>query len=387
MNTKIIPAFLLVIVMGTGFIAYKFFSEKESLIKEKVELLDQNTVLINENNDLQNQYGMLQNEKFDLESRINIIQSELDRVQTESRSFKSRFEDVTRQRDELVQRLESGSPSVIQVASQPSSKEPISAKSDWVDFVEKKALVEAHLIDLKSKLSEAKVKISELDNNNKELNLKLGLYNRERTLILSQKKYKERALRVMSMDLVSEREQRALAVKEAIVLRSENIDLKRSIILANKQKVVLEKDLNKAIEIKESIEYRIASAENVLKEKSIIFSELKDQLEMAMLDGKSLEDADLTSVELPPIVVKPNIPGLRAVQGEIVAVNRDDKFVVVNIGEVTGVVPGTLLKVYRADKYIATLEVIETRKEICAADIKEVVGDYVIQQGDKVVNN
>ena len=92
-------------------------------------------------------------------------------------------------------------------------------------------------------------------------------------------------------------------------------------------------------------------------------------------------------MELPPIVVKPNIPGLRAVQGEVVAVNRDESFVVVNIGEDTGIVPGTLLKVYRADVNIATLEVIETRKEICAADINEVVGDYVIQQGDKVVNN
>ncbi len=387
MNTKIIPAFLLVIVLGTGFIAYKFFTEKEYLVKEKVELFNKNTVLINENNDLQNQYGMLQNEKFDLESRINIIQSELDRVQTESRSFKSRFEDVTRQRDELVQRLESGSPSVTQVASQFSSKEPISAKGDWVDFVERKALVEAHLMDLKSKLSEANVKISELENNNIELSLKLGLYNKERELILSQKKYKERALRVMSMDLVSEREQRALAVKEAVVLRSENVDLKRNIILANKQKVILEKDLNKAIVSKESIEYRIANAENVLKQKSLIFSELKEQLEMAMLDGKSLEDSNLTSVELPPIVVKPNIPGLRAVQGEVVAVNRDESFVVVNIGEDTGIVPGTLLKVYRADVNIATLEVIETRKEICAADINEVVGDYVIQQGDKVVNN
>ncbi len=385
MNTKIIPAFLLIIVLGTGFIAYKFYTEKGIVVNDNIELINKNEVLQNENDDFQNKFINLQNEKFDLERRVGVIQQELDLAQNEANSLKNKFNNMTRQRDELVQRLESSAP-VTQVISESLKKGPISAQSDWVDFVEKKAFAEARLGNLKKKFFQIKTKLTELDTKNKELSMRISQFYREKEQIIADKKFKERALRVMSMDLVSEREQRAMAVKEAVVLRSENVDLKRSIILANKEKLVLAKDLNAAIEKKEIIENRIADAESVLRQKTLIFGELKEQLEMAIFDEKKSEYTELTSVELPPIVVKPNLPGLKAIQGEVVAVNRDENFVVVNIGEDTGVLPGAELKVLRGDKMIATLEVIESRKEISAADIKRVIGNYVIQQGDKVVN-
>jgi len=40
----------------------------------------------------------------------------------------------------------------------------------------------------------------------------------------------------------------------------------------------------------------------------------------------------------------------------------------------------------RGDKEIATVEVIETRREISAADIKEVIGGFSIKEGDIVIS-
>jgi len=83
-----------------------------------------------------------------------------------------------------------------------------------------------------------------------------------------------------------------------------------------------------------------------------------------------------------PIVVKPNTSALVDVRGEIIAVNHEEKFVVIDIGEASGLRPGAILKIMRGDKNVGSVEVIEMRKEISAADIKEVVDGYVVQEGD-----
>ena len=61
---------------------------------------------------------------------------------------------------------------------------------------------------------------------------------------------------------------------------------------------------------------------------------------------------------------------------------NENNFVIVNIGEGTGVRLGEQLSVYRDSKYIAKLEVIQVRKDISAADIKE--QSSKIKVGDSV---
>jgi hypothetical protein len=67
-------------------------------------------------------------------------------------------------------------------------------------------------------------------------------------------------------------------------------------------------------------------------------------------------------------------------------VNNEEKFVVLDLGESSGARPGLQLRVMRGDKNIATVEVIETRKDISAADIKEIISGVTIQEGDVVVS-
>ena len=56
--------------------------------------------------------------------------------------------------------------------------------------------------------------------------------------------------------------------------------------------------------------------------------------------------------------------------GKVLAINRDSNFVIVDIGEDAGVKIGDTFRVYRDDKSVADLEVIQTRKNIAACDIK-----------------
>jgi hypothetical protein len=69
-------------------------------------------------------------------------------------------------------------------------------------------------------------------------------------------------------------------------------------------------------------------------------------------------------------------------QHAVISINETNNFVIVDLGEADGSRVGQTLKVYRGGNDIASLEVIQVRKDISAADIKNKsvqlkVGDIV----------
>ncbi|MCF7907952.1 MAG: hypothetical protein K9L86_03650 [Candidatus Omnitrophica bacterium] len=391
-KSKIIPIILLIFILGIGFIAYTFYQQSQELGKKNQDLTKENSALIQEKEDLKEQYNTQRERNNALEERQSAMNAELSRLENERDSFQTKLAEVTQERDLLVEKLSSkptqssSSSSSVQSFSPSTVSGGQLSEDHWADFVKEKASLEAKVGTLNKVLLDAKSKISELDKDNKELSIKIDQLNKTRERLDEEVRFKERTLRVLSMDLVSEREERASAVTELRKLRSENISLKREIVLSNKEKMNLQSTLRGALDRKESLESRISDAENVLKEKSLAFGELQEQLEHAIIGSKRITASESASVQLPPIVVKPEAPGLRGLRGEVIAVNKEEKFIVVDIGEASGLRPGALLKVMRGDREIATLEVIETRREISAADIKEVVGGTTIQEGDIVIS-
>ena len=111
----------------------------------------------------------------------------------------------------------------------------------------------------------------------------------------------------------------------------------------------------------------------------------------AVRSGKPIDASEVRqeSVELPAIVVKPSSSVNRQnssvqenIVGKILAVNRDNNFVIVDLGQNSGIKTGDKLQVYREDKNIGFIEVIQVRKDISACDIKREsapvkVGDIV----------
>ena len=91
-------------------------------------------------------------------------------------------------------------------------------------------------------------------------------------------------------------------------------------------------------------------------------------------------------MDLPPIIVKapnhnnaqqensepaPASNGPQS-QGSIISINETNNFVIVDLGqENSNVKVGNPMKVYRNSSEIATLEVIQVRRDISAADIKD----------------
>jgi chromosome segregation ATPase len=391
MNTKIILIICVVFILGIGAIAWTFYNQKQALEVENKKLQAEKQVLSDEYDSLKEKYSATERERNDVAQKLSVVNEQLTKLEAEKDSWKNKWQDVSKERDMLVERLNKSQPaaeiSVSTITPQPVLQQAGGASEDhWADFVKEKAALGAKVEDLGKALFEAKNTITKLDKDNKELSIKIDQLSKERERLDEEIRFKERTLRVMSMDLVSEREERSAAVTELRKLRDENVSLKRELVLANKEKLKIQEDLKGTMEKKEGLEDRLSDAENVLKEKTLAFDDLQNQLQRAITGGKKLTATESASVELPPIVVKPEAPGLKGLRGEVIAVNTEEKFIVVDIGESSGLRPGALLKVMRGDKEIATVEVIETRREISAADIKEVIGGFSIKEGDIVIS-
>ena len=69
-------------------------------------------------------------------------------------------------------------------------------------------------------------------------------------------------------------------------------------------------------------------------------------------------------------------------RGSVISVNPKDGFIIVNIGEDTGIQAGDTLGIYRGKKHISDVSVLQVRKNVSAADLKDKnvkikVGDIV----------
>lgn len=385
-KSKLVPVILLLIILGVGFVAFSFYTKSQGLVSANGKMKEEISSLNNKHSNLRYKYDKAEQERNEMEQRLFMVKEEMLKVEAERDNIKSKYETASRERDSLAERVKMIPAQQVAVEESSTPTGETVTEEHWADFVRKKASLQAKAIGLQGDLIEAKSAIAGLDRNNKELSIRIDQLSKEKERLSSEIKFKERTLRIMSMDLVSEREERTVVVKEIRKLRKENIGLKRELILSSKEKMKLQTHLKLTMEKKSGLENRIADAENVMKENSLAYEEFQYELEEAISEGKRISMSDSASVELPPIVVKPDMPGLRGIRGEIIAVNYDEKFVVVDTGEASGLRPGVLLKVMRGDKEIATVEVIETRKEISAADIKEVLGGFTIQEGDVVIS-
>ncbi len=382
-KAKVVPIVLLIIILGVGFVAYNFYAQNLQLSGNNQELREINSSLEEENSSLKQRYQRTSQENRELNLRLESIQGQLSQIERERNELREEYQDARGEISDLEERLKE-KPQKVEAKSEA---EPSERSGDyWADFVRQKAELEAKVGGLQEELLETQSKVAELQQNNTELSLKMDEMEKARERLEREIKSKQRALRAMSMDLVAEREGRGQAVQEVKKLRSENASLKQELIVASKQKSKLQGRLKETLDKKNALEEKVADAETILKEKSLTFKELQSDLSQTIKDGRRVVADESGSVELPPIVVKPESPGLAGLRGEIIAVNLQEQFVVFDLGESSGIRPGILLKVVRGNNEIATLEVIETRQNISAADIKEVVGGFDIKEGDAVIS-
>jgi len=386
-KTKIPLLVLLLALIGVGAFSWMLHTEKQQLATENTQLQEDIRGRIEQLNSLKSKYKRTNDENKRLAQRSKTMQEQLTRLEGERNSLASKYETIVKENEALLERLKS-KPSVMVESYAPEAAGEQPSGDYWADVVQEKAALQAKLEQMQRGLFDLEKEMTNLEKDNKELSIKVDELKRDKGSLDRSIAFKERSLEIMSKDLVSEREARRKVEEELGQLRGDNIRIKREFVMVNKTKARLENQLGDVAQKKVALERKLSEIEYILREKSLEMITLQEQLSSVVRGAKQISRSDSAAVELPPIVVKPeaksSVP-LGRLSGEIIAVNQREKFVIIDLGDISGVRPGLKFSITRDGQKVGVIEVVETRREISAGDIKELRSGVSIKEGDKVI--
>jgi len=347
----------------------------------------------------QNLYDELKRKSADL-------QSQMDQANTERDDYKNRVDTITRERDDLMQKLKNRPTQIVykdRIIQAPppstSAAAPVvdvtSAQGDqyWASVLKQKAVLQLEIEKAKSELDQAALQVVELKKQNADLEVQVKQITHEKDEIAQKVKYGGDLADTLSIDLARARNDQKAVNDRADKVKEENMELLSQIRGLNATKLALEKTISRLTDEKDGMQKKLVETQSVIQSRIDDIWKIKQSLDKRLSENAPNPPSAGGGMELPPIIVNaPNNQGQGAFaassgaaknQGAIISINESSNFVITDLGQVNSPVGvGSILKVYRDSRAIATLEVIQVRRDICAADIKNKstelrVGDVV----------
>lgn len=385
---------IIAIALGVIFIIVLFFAfsyvnkynalnrDHEELIKKHENLKKQNDELTKKAANTQEELGRLKDKTEKMKSEIGILSSSLDDLQ-------KKYDTLLHEREKLVERLKSSSGAPVVVDAPPAFAAAPLADEYWAGILKQKENLELQISQLKETIKNNQLKANELNQEKTSLDLDAQRLVKDKADLQRQLEYIEKVTDSLSLQLVRERDDKRKIVKQANLFKEENYVIRSRVKDLMSAKVSLEKKLKVAEDKRMELASRLSQMDEVLEEK---LSSILDTKQDISDIKKGVNPSSGSSLELPAIVVPGGVsqsgafpPGEGASalsaatadegqsrsSGRVISVNEENNFVIVDIGEDDGVYQGQTLSAYRGSEQIASLEVVEVRAHICAADIKE----------------
>ena len=212
--------------------------------------------------------------------------------------------------------------------------------------LEKKDL-EGKLVDLRAQLQTINKEKEELQHKNQELSFEISSLKDDSVRLNDEIKMKADSFESKIKEL---REKRVLAENSLLEIERKN--------------KILEKKVN--------------TVEKTLKDKE------EELLTLKRKEAIISDSGDDESVELSPILVKAGMfdkPGASTAPlfvGRVLAVNKNNGFVIINLGLEAGVKIGSKYRVFKKDRVIAELQAIQVRENVSACDISKEIEEITI---------
>lgn len=255
----------------------------------------------------------------------------------------------------------------------------------WAGIMRQKAALELELVDVKKKLSEKDIKTEELKKVTSDLTIEIGRLKNEREEIIRKIKYGDDLADSLSIELARARNDSKVVFDRADRVSAENQSLRSEIKDLSSTKVALEKSIAHLTDDKAAVEKKLSETENIIQGRIDEIWKIKKDVDTRFDMSKN----NAGEVELAPIVVNAAAAPAKTASataprrsGSVVSVNEENNFVVVDLGENDNIHNGDTFKVYRAQTQIGTVAVIQVRKDISAADIKQKTTAF--KAGDQV---
>ena len=419
---------LIVLLMGSLGFGFYTMLEKQKVEKERAGLqqevqqyADREKKNILELKDLKDKLAQSEAKNNDLQAKLKKAEKSAEDLLTQAtqltedrNQWKEKVETITKNRDDLLAKISNlttqletakaqaaeakpARPVVLAAESQPSGSSgestavspsvsqtmkeitPVgnSQEDQWATILKEKAALQVQIENLKSELNKNSVEVVEFKQKNDSLQLELDSLKHDKEELDREIKFQEDLVNNLSLELARTKNDKKFVSDRVAKLNEENAELRSQLKQLVTTKSALEKTIVRISDDKGKIEKKLNETENLVQSKIDEIWEVKDSLDKTVKFVK--EEPSLSSeIELPPIVVssssspespeKGSAPGFN---GKVVSLNEENNFIIVDLGESSGVQLGDILSVYRDSKYIARVEVIQVRKDISAADIKD----------------
>ena len=427
--------------LGYTLMEMQKLEDTKLAVEEELELADTRTnEKIKQNKKLAEEIETLKTEKDELQTRLDEatvkageLEQQLSQITAERNKFKTDFDALSKTRTSLENQVKSltmqiddtqkqleeqkllarqlrdsvggagavngksgkshiaydAGSSKSQVIEIPEDIPPASDETYWANLLREKASLEVKLQDMEDRLAQGSIQIVELRQQNEDLQLELDTLQAQSDDLAQEIKYKSNMINNLSLELARTKNDKKFIGDRLARIQQENGTLREELRGLVEAKSSLQKSIVRLTQDKNKVERELGSAENLIQSKIDEIWEIKESLDRTFKESTQKFQTP-GSVELPPIMVSSGNstaaikfdagatePGFN---GRIVSVNEENNFVIVDVGEESGVALGDALSVYRDSKYVAQLEVIQVRKDIAAADIKNQWTD--VQVGD-----
>lgn len=365
----------LVAFLGLSLIfSVQLISTKQIIAKERDRLKQENVSL---SKDLQE----ISAKNRTLETQISSLKSEINKLSQENKDLAEKYNTADKARQELIEKLKSSSrdekPGFTFEGGASATQQGY-----WAQLVQVNKELEARLENLSNDLKRVQISNEELEREKISLQLEAKNLERDkedlkRQLDFAQKQMEtnKKMMDAYSFELVGEKNDKIKIQELNEAIKRENQMLRRQVRYLSSKKINLEKKVADLQEKADNLEKKFAKAEIVLKDKVTQLDKMGQKLVESKEEQKARQNQDI--VELSPIVVRPQADMTAGTAsskpGAILAVNKENRFVVINLGRDDGIKEGDELRVYKKDgaKEAAVIEVITVRKSNSACDIKK----------------
>jgi len=341
---------------------------KQNVVRERDDLKTENTTL---------------NAKIDklavslrgYESKISALNKDLEGVSKQKDELEKKYEELNKEKEALDNKLKRQATASSESAT-VSSVEAIPQTNDeyWAQVLRAKNELELQLSTLRSDFKSMQIANEQALREKVNIDLDVNNLKRENDDLKRQMNYNQKLMDSMARGIVREKNDKKLIQDNYRILKSENATLIRQLQALNDRKITLEKRIQELQEGKGELEHKVTEGEAQVTELKKSVDNIKSIPNKATA-ASTLEKLD-SSVELPAIVVKP-LPDKAAgaedarPKDKVVAVNKENNFVITDLGQDSGLKVGDVLQVCRGDRVIARVEAVQVRGNISACDIKK----------------
>jgi len=376
---------ILVGLMGVSVIFIFLFlqaqSVKQTVIRERDDLAQQNATL-------NGKLAKIQNGMRDYENKIDSLNKDLVRVTKDKLEVEKKYDLANKAKDEFVEKLKS-------MQSQLSAKQevevaPPPTDAYWAGILKSKTDLEFQMVKLRNDMKSTQISDEQILREKGTLEIELKNLKREKEDVKRQLDYSQKLLDSLSQDLVREKNDKNKMQETFSTLRSENTMLLQQIKSLSNRKITLENKLQGLQEEKTNLQRKFNEMQVLLSDKLSQIGGLNKQITEIAEEEKPKTNIPLSkreSVELPAIVVRPSQDNTQSeglpLDGKVLAINKENNFAIVDLGEDSGIKLGNKFRVTRNGQSVADIEVIQIRKNISACDIKKEITP--IQVGDTVL--